>query len=72
MPVCLLAACVCACHSEDVWVRMSVCHVERVSMSVYVRPRVRVHMCVCVAASVGAMCQDWVCDTDKLGPRQRN
>lgn len=28
--VCPLAVCVCACHSEGVWVRMSVCHGERV------------------------------------------
>lgn len=28
--VCLLALCVCACHSKGVWVEMSVCHGEGV------------------------------------------
>ena len=48
--VCLVV-CVCACHSEGVWVRMSVCHGEHVPVWVCV--------CVCVLpASVGAMCQN--------------
>lgn len=46
MPVCLLAACVCACHSEGVWVRMSVCHVERVSVSVCASAHACAYVCV--------------------------
>lgn len=73
--VCPLAVCVCACHSEGVWVRMSVCHGERVPVREERRAREREKLIVYVLpVSVEAMCQNVQdgCVTETDRQRQRN
>lgn len=66
--MCLLAVCVCACHSEGVWVGMSVCHGEGVPVMGGERER---RLCVaCLCRSHVSECGGWVCDRDKLRDKE--